>query len=412
MTELAQHTFTYEHFPEVMGMLWKRMLQENTYNWRRVYKSLLLLNYLVTNGSERVVTSAREHIYDLRRLENYTYVDELGKDQGVNVRHKAKLLIDLIQNDEKIRLERKKAKQYKDKFIGVSNDSTPSSFRDTWSEYPSKKSESYDGSFSDRDEGKNDFEEKPRQKTADFEKRVDYESSAVENTVEQIKPTKSVPPPPPASNNANSIRPKVRAEPKKIDLGAAALYAKQHQQENSRATPSLSNKDDNLDLIGIDATVSSVSASTNVASGDLLTDLFGEMTVKPTSDIFGGPSATSNGNHADNFADFSQFDANDNADDFTDFQSAFAPVSSTAPSGPNLLNNDSGHLFPISSNAGTLNSFAAMNPFLSQPQNNMNASQLMPQVLTPTPLLPVSVGDMPKNNTAHESVPSTHKIGW
>ncbi len=124
MTELAQHTFTYEHFPEVMGMLWKRMLQEGTYNWRRVYKSLLLLNYLVTNGSERVVTSAREHIYDLRRLENYTHVDEFGKDQGVNVRHKAKLLIDLIQNDEKIRMERKKAKQYKDKFIGVSNDTS------------------------------------------------------------------------------------------------------------------------------------------------------------------------------------------------------------------------------------------------------------------------------------------------
>lgn len=121
MTELAQHTFTYENFPEVMGMLWKRMLQENTFNWRRVYKSLLLLHYLVTNGSERVVTSAREHIYDLRRLENYTFIDELGKDQGVNVRHKAKLLIEMIQDDERVRQERKKAKQNKDKFIGVSS---------------------------------------------------------------------------------------------------------------------------------------------------------------------------------------------------------------------------------------------------------------------------------------------------
>lgn len=51
-------------------------------------KSLLLLNYLVRNGSERVVTSSREHIYDLRSLENYTFTDENGKDQGINVRHK------------------------------------------------------------------------------------------------------------------------------------------------------------------------------------------------------------------------------------------------------------------------------------------------------------------------------------
>lgn len=36
------------------------------------------------NGSERVVTSTREHIYDLRGLENYSFVDEHGKDQGLN----------------------------------------------------------------------------------------------------------------------------------------------------------------------------------------------------------------------------------------------------------------------------------------------------------------------------------------
>lgn len=37
MSEIAKYTFTYEHFPEVMSMLWKRMLQEKK-NWRRVYK--------------------------------------------------------------------------------------------------------------------------------------------------------------------------------------------------------------------------------------------------------------------------------------------------------------------------------------------------------------------------------------
>jgi len=39
---------------------------------------------LVRNGSERVVTSTREHLFDLRQLENYTFVDEFGKDQGIN----------------------------------------------------------------------------------------------------------------------------------------------------------------------------------------------------------------------------------------------------------------------------------------------------------------------------------------
>ena len=38
MQEIATYTFTYEHFPEVMGMLWKRMLHDNKRSWRRVYK--------------------------------------------------------------------------------------------------------------------------------------------------------------------------------------------------------------------------------------------------------------------------------------------------------------------------------------------------------------------------------------
>ena len=79
MQEIASFTFTYEQFPEGMGMLWKRMLQDNRSNWRRTYKSLLLLDYLLKNGSERVVTSAREHVYDLRSMENYSFVDENGK---------------------------------------------------------------------------------------------------------------------------------------------------------------------------------------------------------------------------------------------------------------------------------------------------------------------------------------------
>ena len=51
MQEVAQYTFTYEHFPEVMGMLWKRMLVENNKkNWRRIYKvcsSLSLQIFLI-----------------------------------------------------------------------------------------------------------------------------------------------------------------------------------------------------------------------------------------------------------------------------------------------------------------------------------------------------------------------------
>ena len=48
------------------------------------FQSLLLLHYLINNGSERVVTNAREHIYDMKPLEEFACRDENGKDQGIN----------------------------------------------------------------------------------------------------------------------------------------------------------------------------------------------------------------------------------------------------------------------------------------------------------------------------------------
>lgn len=39
MAEIAHMTYQYDTFPEVMSMLWKRMLQDNKNAWRRVYKA-------------------------------------------------------------------------------------------------------------------------------------------------------------------------------------------------------------------------------------------------------------------------------------------------------------------------------------------------------------------------------------
>ena len=47
-------------------------------------QGLLLLHHLVRYGSERVVESAREHIYDMKALERFEFIDNKGKDQGIN----------------------------------------------------------------------------------------------------------------------------------------------------------------------------------------------------------------------------------------------------------------------------------------------------------------------------------------
>jgi len=47
-------------------------------------QALQLLEYLIKHGSERVVDDARSHISTLKMLRNFHYIDDKGKDEGVN----------------------------------------------------------------------------------------------------------------------------------------------------------------------------------------------------------------------------------------------------------------------------------------------------------------------------------------
>jgi hypothetical protein len=63
MQQVSQGTFQHDQYPEIMGMLWKRMLVDNRNCWRRVYKSLILLEHLLKHGAERVVGCAHRHAW-------------------------------------------------------------------------------------------------------------------------------------------------------------------------------------------------------------------------------------------------------------------------------------------------------------------------------------------------------------
>ena len=100
-------------------MLYKRFTEKSAEEWRQIYKSLQLMEFLVKNGSERVIDDARSHLSLLKMLRQFHYVDQNGKDQGVNVRNRSKELTDLLSDVEKIRAERKKAKATRNKYTGV-----------------------------------------------------------------------------------------------------------------------------------------------------------------------------------------------------------------------------------------------------------------------------------------------------
>jgi epsin len=114
MSEIADLTYNVVAFSEIMQMVWKR-LNDHGKNWRHVYKALVLLEYLIKTGSEKVAQQCRENIFAIQTLKDFQYIEE-NKDQGMNVREKSKLLVALLKDDDKLKNERTRALKAKERF--------------------------------------------------------------------------------------------------------------------------------------------------------------------------------------------------------------------------------------------------------------------------------------------------------
>ena len=131
LTELAQASGSREGFREIMGVLDERFKTAAAHpeKWRLAYKALLVLEHLVKHGDGRVVDDLRRDgpMRTFLKLTKFDYKDADLRDHGLNVRNRAQLLRDLLQNPDRIREEREKARSTKGKYTGVSSSAMPSS---------------------------------------------------------------------------------------------------------------------------------------------------------------------------------------------------------------------------------------------------------------------------------------------
>lgn len=154
-----------QNFNEIMPCIYSRFMEKEASQWRQIYKALQLLEYIIKHGSERVVDDARAHVSTIKMLRNFHYIDEKAKDQGINgarptstgaqagvpstdqrcpiVRQRAKELIELLSDLDRVRVERRKAKANRNKYTGTGNDSM--SFASGGSRYGGFGSDSLSG---------------------------------------------------------------------------------------------------------------------------------------------------------------------------------------------------------------------------------------------------------------------------
>ncbi|PRD33330.1 UNVERIFIED_CONTAM: Epn2, partial [Trichonephila clavipes] len=74
-----------------------------------------------------VTQQCRENLFAIQTLKDFQYVEE-GKDQGINVREKAKQLVALLKDDERLKAERNRALKARERFARSTTHGTSGHF--------------------------------------------------------------------------------------------------------------------------------------------------------------------------------------------------------------------------------------------------------------------------------------------
>jgi len=117
MSEIADLTYNVVAYAEIMPIIWRR-LEDSGRNWRHVYKSLVLLDYLVRTGSERVARECRERAWAIQGIaDSFEFAENAeGQDHAAGVRERARALTALLRDDDRLRNERAKALKARERF--------------------------------------------------------------------------------------------------------------------------------------------------------------------------------------------------------------------------------------------------------------------------------------------------------
>ncbi|KAG8060651.1 hypothetical protein GUJ93_ZPchr0002g26526 [Zizania palustris] len=153
LAEIAQATHNYHEYQMVMNVVWKR-INDTGKNWRHIYKGLIVLDYLVAHGTERVIDDIREHSYQISTLADFQYIDSSGRDQGSNVRRKSQSLVSLVNDKERIQEVRQKALATKDKYRSAF--ATSGTHRGTGG-YGGYDNDRHEGSYGSRYDNRNGY---------------------------------------------------------------------------------------------------------------------------------------------------------------------------------------------------------------------------------------------------------------
>ncbi|XP_039058390.1 epsin-3-like [Hibiscus syriacus] len=131
MTKISDASFNMNDYWRIVHIMHKRLGRIDWKHWRQSYKTLILLEFLLTHGP---TTFVDEFICDsevIEELATFKHVDDNGVDWGLNMQKRSDKVMELLQGGETLRQARLKALKTSKEIKGFGNSTTSPSSSDS-----------------------------------------------------------------------------------------------------------------------------------------------------------------------------------------------------------------------------------------------------------------------------------------
>lgn len=122
---VAAHDF---HDRRKITKAFEEKLQSEPHRWRRILKTLTLLEFIIKNCGEDVLPEMLSEQTKVRRLQNFQYSEE-GKERGQIVRDKATAIVELCSSQPMLKEAREEARKHRGKMVDGAQGSASSGAR-------------------------------------------------------------------------------------------------------------------------------------------------------------------------------------------------------------------------------------------------------------------------------------------
>ncbi|WVY96657.1 hypothetical protein V8G54_028808 [Vigna mungo] len=109
MTRIAEASFELDEYWRIVDILHHRLYNVDWEQWRQAYKTMVLLEFLLTHGPQEFAPEFQCDVEIIEELGGFTHIDEKGFNWGSRMQKLSDEIVKLLQNAEALTEARLKA---------------------------------------------------------------------------------------------------------------------------------------------------------------------------------------------------------------------------------------------------------------------------------------------------------------